>query len=276
MHIVFADDAKQQSPSRPGMSSLVAVGGFCIDADRCQYLEGQLEDVCQSAGFSEGEEFKWSPRRDTWMHGSLLGDARTTFFLQVLNLLGSAGARAAVVVEDTRYQTATRNASTHELDATHLFLERVDFALGGMHSTGIVVADRPGGGRTDEDAFLVDCADTIQSGTDYVELGHVAMNVLTTPSRHVRLLQAADLITSGTLAHVGGEGRYSPKVFQAVRDMMLGWEMRRGGIGLKIHPDVIYANLYHWLLADQSSWRQNVGVRFPLLSQPYSQGPNTP
>ena len=57
MQIFFADDSKQNSPSRQGMGALVAAGGFCIPGDNVKQLETSLKDICSTYGFPENEEY---------------------------------------------------------------------------------------------------------------------------------------------------------------------------------------------------------------------------
>jgi hypothetical protein len=53
-------------------------------------------------------------------------------------------------------------------------------------------------------------------GTSYVSFEHIPVNVLSTFSHLVRLLQLADLVTSCTTAYVAGEDTYAPPVFPAI------------------------------------------------------------
>ena len=186
----FADDSRQRTPSRPGMGPLVAIGGVNVPAEEVGNIGRCLDDVCARFGFPPNEEFKWSPGRELWMRTNLTGDSRGEFFLAVLECLTNKDVVALVVIEDTSYNTAT-GAPTAEADVTTMFLERVDqqCARGGSH--GFVVVDRPGGGRGDENAFLADCLETLQSGTTYIKPSHIAHNVVSTPSKLSRLVQVA-------------------------------------------------------------------------------------
>ncbi|HLY24359.1 MAG TPA: hypothetical protein VKT83_17980 [bacterium] len=279
MHFVFADDSRQQTPSRPGMDyPLVAVGGVFIPSDAVRNAERSLEDLCGAVGFPPREQFKWSPGRELWMHAGLGGDARRDFFIRALRLLQDNGTRVVVVIEDTGRATAT-GCAAHQLDATKLFLERVHNYLsftGSADWDGVVIADRPSGGRSDEDKFLLQCLETLHDGTEYVKPERIAVNVLSTPARLVRLVQAADLVTSCTLALVGGEDSFSPPIFEAIRPMLLNSGAATGGVGLKIHPDLRYANLYRWLLGDEYIWRGGWGTPLPQERLPYATGPNRP
>lgn len=274
MELFFADDSRQNRPSRNGMGPLIATGGILVKGDKVRALEKEVDNLCTiDYDMPQEEEFKWSPDRGSWFRQNLVEENRTQFFIEVLSLFKSADAKAIVVIVDMEARTAT-DAPTHEQDVTSLLLERVDNQLARMRSEGIVIVDRPRGDRGDEYKFLAGCLETLRSGTDYVSYDHIALNVLSTPSRLIRLLQAADVVTSCTLSAIGGEDTYSPPVFHEIKDLLLKESGRYGGVGLKIHPDFKYANLYHWLLGDTHFWRYNCGNPLPLRAWPYNAGPD--
>ena len=162
MDIFFADDARQRTPTRPGMGPLVAAGGIYVPGDAVRSLERDLTDLCTAFGFPLGEEFKWSPRPGSWMHGELITERRQEFLIDAVRLAAARNVSAVVIIEDTNCDTATPAWARHEDDATALMLERVNWCLrrketdgiiaGG--TDGIIIADRPGGARRDEDKFL--------------------------------------------------------------------------------------------------------------------------
>ena len=269
MHLFFGDDSRQNFPTRSKMGPLIAAGGFLIDGKAVKSLEASLGDLCQRAGFPINNELKWSPGRELWMRNNLVGDARRHFFFNVLSAAADHDIVAMVVLEDANCRTAPR-AQTHEDDVSRLLLERVHNSLPFSSDGCIVIVGRPTGDRADEDRFLSHCLEDLQSGTEYVQHDKIALNVLSTPSKLVRLLQLADLITSCTTARVSGEPRYSPPVFDKVKGLLQNDMSRVGGVGVKIHPDYKYANLYHWILGDTHYWRRNGGVPYPLAGRPYS------
>lgn len=273
MDVFFADDARQRNPSRSGMGSLVSIGGIHVPSQAVGELEKAINNLCDDFGFPPGEEFKWSPGRELWTRDNLIGEDREEFFIRVLTLARDRGVKAIVVIEDTGYQTAT-GTPTAEEDITSLFLERVHRQLVKARSEGIVIVDRPGGGRADEDRFLANCLETLQSGTDYVKHDRIALNVLSTPSKLIRLLQVADVVTSCTTAAVSGEDRFSPPIFKAIKPLLYSDMRRIGGVGLKIHPDLVFVNLYHWLLGDSHFFKHTTGYPLPLQDHPYSSSPN--
>jgi len=269
----FADDARQAKPTRPGMGSLVATGGIRVGTEIVTVAQRRLDNLCASAGFPIDEPFKWSPGRELWMRDHLVGDERRAFYSEVVHTLGQMGATVTVVVEDATCRPATK-AQTAEADAVTLLLERVNHQCGRSGSVGIVVADRPGGGQREQEEFLLGCSDVLRSGTAFTlfdNVGHVA----TSPLRSSRLLQAADLVTSCTLAFVSGEVTFSPPVFELILPLLDRHDGRVGGRGLKVHPDGRYANLYHWLLGDLEYIKGNEVIALPSARWPYLTGPGT-
>jgi hypothetical protein len=258
------------------MGPLVGIGGLHVPDKSLRALERAIDTLCADCGFPPGEAFKWSPGEELWMRTNLVEDRRRDFFNSMLALAAMSGVTATIIIEEPGYQYATPDAPNAEVDVTRLFLERVEHLLRRKGVEGVVVVDRPGGGRAAEDKFLANCLETVQSGTNYVKPERIAINVVSTPSKLVRLLQVADVIIACTLALVGGEDRHSPGVFPSIKRILDREGNRIGGIGLKIHPDGRYANLYHWLLGDTTLYKRGGGIRLPSTGRPYSAGPNDP
>jgi hypothetical protein len=262
--LIFLDDAAQKNCSRQRVGRLVAIGGVAIEASVCRKLELAIDELCtKTYGFPIGEPFKWSPNKDHWMRENLIEDRREKFFNEVLNLAAQHGAVGLVAVSDATKGLAIPQAKTPEMDVLVMTLERFDLALG--QDVGMVVAARPSGGKGDESKFLVSCAEAINSGTDYLKFEKFVTNVVTMPSTNSRLLQLADLVVSTSTAVVAGHTEFAGKVFPAVQAILRTSGGRVGGIGLKIHPDYSYANLYHWLLGDQR-YKNSV---LPIANRPF-------
>jgi hypothetical protein len=51
-----------------------------------------------------------------------------------------------------------------------MFLERADQQCARGSSQGFIIVDRPSEKRTEEDTFLMNCLETLQSSTEYVKL----------------------------------------------------------------------------------------------------------
>ena len=94
-YFIFVDDSRQESPTRPGLGSLVAVGGLIVPGENVRVLEQKIEHICRKTGFPQGEagEFKWSPDKKHWMREKLVGEERIQFFARVLTTAKSYDAR---------------------------------------------------------------------------------------------------------------------------------------------------------------------------------------
>jgi Protein of unknown function (DUF3800) len=269
------DDSEQSRPSRSGMGPLVAAGGVLVPSEAVRGLERSLAALCDETGFPAGEEFKWSPGRNQWMYSNLKFEAREQFFLRALRLAQDAGCKAIVCVEDTERAMASRRSASHREDVVTLLLERADNLLRERNAPGVVIVDRPSGNRAAEVAYLARHLELINTGTAYTTLRQLSL-VVATQSRLVRLLQLADLVVSSTLQRVAGEERFSPNVFEGIKPLLRRELGRVGGVGLKIHPDFRYANLYHWLCGDELLLRYPEGVELPIPARPYAGGPDQP
>lgn len=202
------DDAGQTRPSRPGMGSLMAVGGIHVPEASIPDLENKIEELCMETGFPQNEIFKWSPGRELWLHGNLILEERQEFFIRVLNLVQWVEATATIIIEDNSYDTATE-AETPDIDLIQLFLERAHHQLVAKGCGRIVMVAQCSGDRRIENKFLAKCLETLKCGTQYVKPDRIALSVLSSPPKFIRLLQVADVITSCTTAFVAGENEFS-------------------------------------------------------------------
>lgn len=155
-----------------------------------------------------------------------------------------------------------------------MFLERAQRHLG-VDTHAIVIADRPGRGRKAETEFLASALATLRAGTSYTKLDRLALAV-STDSKLSRLLQLADVITSCATSYVAGEARWAPKIFsEGVLPLLRSDSDCVGGRGLKLHPDLRYGNLYHWLLGDEKFVRYDSDFQLPSTwFRAYRDGPD--
>ena len=188
------------------------------------------------------------------MRANLIGQKRQQFFTEVLDLAAKSDVIAQVMISDSTMGRATKHGDSHEMDVLVMALERFNFVLRGQDS-GLVIVSRPSGGRGNEDEFLFECAEVINSGTNYARFDQLAANVLTMPPTNSRLLQLADLVVSITTAMIAGYTKYAGLLFPSVKPLLRANFGRIGGVGVKIHPDYIYMNLYHWVLGDMKDDR---------------------
>jgi hypothetical protein len=225
MYLCFIDESSAAAPSREGMNHLIAFGAVCLPASETQLLEQSIDSICRRYGFPPKEdksgEFKWSPGKKLWLRNSLQGDQRTAFFLEVLEAAKSHRIQSIVVIEDTHYSKAIRASESHEEDAIHLLLERVNSFLRSVNDNGLVIIDRSGSASSTDERRLSSCLKLLLTGTDYVEFDKIALSVLSAPSHLIRLLQLADLVVGCVVQHVGGEDRFSPKPFESIKGSFL-------------------------------------------------------
>jgi hypothetical protein len=273
MYLAFIDDVKQSKPTRPGMGPLVGVGALLVPCEVLLQLEHGLYQLGVDSQFPvndhKGSEFKWSPGKELWIKENLTGTAREEFLLNVVRSLHRHKATLIVVLEDRKYDVADSASTNHEIDVTRLLFERINHFLAAAKENAVVVHDRPSGGRGDENDFLTASIEMLREGTRFVNFDRIALNPLCTQSRFVRLLQAADVAIGCVAAYVSGEEKYSPVVFSSLLPLFNKGPKRIGGFGLKIHPEHIYVNLYHWLLGDTT----NSGEPLPRIRKPHAEKP---
>jgi hypothetical protein len=106
-----------------------------------------------------------------------------------------------------------------------------------------------------------------------VAFDHLTL-ALASDSKLVRLLQLADVVAGCTVSRVCRERYYSVPVFEAIRPLLRMDFGRVGGLGLKLHPDLCFGNLYHWLVGDRDHWKQGVQHELPYINWPYAESPD--
>lgn len=268
MHIFFADDSSRKG-ARGKMGVLVAFGGVVMEDKALRPLSDAVDDICKRFGIPPKTELKWSPHKGNWIRENLTGERRRECYRDVLVAAREHEARAVVVAWDTGRTTLQGKDAFQK--CVDYALERVNMHLDNAGHLGLVVTDRPGGGKKDEEAFLDEVLETIENGTAFVDLKRVSLNALTANSHHMRQLQVADLVTGITTAMVAGDTGYAEPLFKEIVPMFIknsGGLV--GGTGLKLVPDDL-VNVYHWVLGEKSFMRMGSlsGVALPWWKSPY-------
>lgn len=249
MHFFFADDSTQKS-ARKGMGQTLAFGGILVPSENLQSLSNQIDSIALDAGIPGREEIKWSPSKDTWIYSNLIGDARFACYSKILHATTKADAVAIVTVCDPEMRKLKKEWGFER--CVLYTLERVSTYTESLNSQAIVISDRPSGGKKEEKKFLVDYLSQIESNHNYMIEGNFALNLLTAPSHHIRLLQVADLITSITTAMTAGQIDYAKDYIEIIKPMFARNSLGSiGGTGLKVYPDQLI-NLYYWVLREES------------------------
>lgn len=226
------------------MGKLVAFGGLAFQEDQLTPFAAEVERILGRFGIPTDVELKWSPdpRKDRWLHDEFKDPERHNCYEGILRAAHACGGRAIVVVWDTgRKNLPVPDVFDRCVD--YLF-ERVETHLEKVGRLGLVVADRPGGGKPEEDAFLRSFLLKVTLGTEYKRGKSVQLNVLTTPSHLLRHLQAADLVTGIATGAVGGNN-YALALAEALKPLLLRNALGTiGGTGLKLVPQEL-VNLHH-------------------------------
>ncbi len=257
------------------MGPMVGLGGIILDGSEVKSLESAIEKLCVETGFPQNEVFKWSPEKGVhWMRDNLIGNDRQDFQISVANLLKEHDCKAIFIAEDKTCSYAEASSESHEIDVIKLLVERVDWFYGKSGFQGIIICDRPSGDYKEEEKFLASCLDTVREGTTYLTPSTITMAILSCPFRLSRLLQAADLVVSCTLAYVCGENKFSPPIMEHISPLFIRELNRVGGVGVKVHPFFKYVNLYHWLFGDEYYVKYPIGHPLPMEQYPYSNNTN--
>lgn len=230
-------------------------------------LERSLDLLCREAGFpaSDTGRFSWVPEPDQWMSDNLLGDDRTDFFLRILQVLIDSSCKSIGIIRDTEVQSDVDETSDFRKDIPRQLLERIH----DLCDEAVVVVGRPV--LNVDNSFLLAGTESRRNAAE--PANRIALSGLSAPLASVRLLQAAELVVSATLSYISGEETHSPELFPSIKRLVCEEMFRKGGVGLRIHPESRFANLYHWLLGDEFYGRGMGGVGYPLPGQPYHEGP---
>jgi hypothetical protein len=247
MQIFFADDSSQASTRRT-LERIISFGGVFVDSEALKSLTKEIDEVARRFELPFWTELKWSPRRADWIHSNLHGAARRDCYCEVLKLARDHGVRA-LVASWCKGRSSLSAAESFDRILDYTF-ERIGLHLMQLGTDGLIVSDRPGGGRKDEDDFLKRFFLRTKFGTGFVPPEPVLLNILTTDSKLVRLLQLADIVVGAVTAIIGGQDRYAIEPFEYIRPMLVTNAAGQiGGCGLKIAPDRL-ENLYYWLLGE--------------------------
>ncbi len=259
------------------MGPMIAAGGFSIASEHVKELEEDLNSLCDKTGLPNDEIFKWSPKKknSNWMYGNLKGNDRINFQVKIIDLLKNYDCKVIFVAEDKNCNMAMNESTSSDIDVTNMLMERVDSLFHQQSTHGIIVMDRPGGGSKDHDSFLANCLSTIQNGTTVKDINNIILSVMCLPNHYTRLLQAADLVVSATLSYVSGNETYTLEIIENIKPLLHKESQRIGGVGVKLHPDFKFANLYHWLFDDTHFWKNSCGNPLPLENRNYSQNANS-
>lgn len=272
MRIFFGDDSSVEG-RREEMGRLVAFGGIYFEEAELGRVDADIRDVLEGLGAPEGTEIKWSLPPDNWLRRNLSDEERQGLYPTLMKICQDHGGKAIVAVIDMGEVNLDRQDAFRE--AVKYVFERFDTHLSYFDDDplGLIVADRPGGGRREEEDFLGEFLEHVDHGTELVTGDRVPFNLVTTGSRFLRHVQLADIVCGVTTAMVAGAYKYAEPVFEEIKPLFIQNHMGYvGGTGLKVHPRWLI-NLYHHVLGEDSYSRVAYAQTIPLPREhrPYAQ-----
>ena len=267
MWFLFADDSEEKSPRRPGLGHLVGVGAVLFPEESLIAYTVGIRSLRTELGVPSSVELKWSPPDGNWLKTPEGNTIRTALRTRMLDLASDLGARSLAVVWD-RGKVSWPVADVRQQVLKYLY-DQASLCLRIMDGQAVVIADEPGGGPSDQKAWLAETLRLTDEGTEYTMPDRIVLPIMTAPSHHVPHLQLADLIAGATTAAVAGNPYALALKPQLTRLAHRNNRRRVGGAGLSLWPPDLY-NLFHWLYNDDTYIRGNSGYPMPDPSLPYA------
>lgn len=272
MRIVFIDDSQQPDPPRVGLERLLAVGAVSIPGDQVSGYAADLNTIRADLGIPADEELKWAPDRGSFLKNNwgLVAPLRA----KMLEAAAERQVKTIVVILDhgVRYRELTSAEAGAEVLLKRLY-ERVTMHLEDLDEIGLIIADKPGGGATEEKKWLADSLKLTNLGTEYVNPDQVILPIVTADSRYVPHLQLADAAaaTTTTAAYAGRPSGLD--LVPLLRPLMHRHRLGAvNGAGIVLVPE--HMNLYHWAF-DETGWSKPSMSGWTLLRAglDYDDGP---
>ncbi|HZE38617.1 MAG TPA: DUF3800 domain-containing protein [Stackebrandtia sp.] len=235
MHLVFIDDSGQPKPAREPLGELVSFGAVIFHDSAVRQYSEWLQRAKAEVGIPLTEELKWNPPKNSVQRklGSECADLQRSM-LQHAALLGAK--TVVCVVELDRPSNRERDSKVTEA-FTYLY-ERIGYCLDSLEAeSAVAVADRPGGGRSEEISWLKEALELTSNGTQFKKCTQLIMPTVTAPSTLVPLLQLADLVAASTTAAIAGSARGRNLLTDLMQMTYRYPDNQVGGSGVKIFPD---------------------------------------
>ncbi len=245
---------KEIDVPRRGLGELHAYGAAIFPHDALKPYSDSLAELRTHLGVPPATEFKWSPDggplHKKWNE---LKTARDW----MLRAAAELHVEAAVVVCAPGLMPDDWSEQRLKTEMLQYLYERITYGIG--DEQGVIIADQPGGGRSDETRWLSEALALDTDGTRYVtpETKQVLLPIITTRSDHVAHLQLADLIASATTALVAGAPSVAPHRDGVHKLLMKNVRGYSAGTGLKFMPSATYSpyalmNLAHWVFGEDA------------------------
>jgi hypothetical protein len=262
VRLIFLDDSEQTAPlPRRWLGSLIALGGVVVPHGQLTGYADDLAAIKARLGIPSDEKIKWKPRRSSFQ-AQAGGPLITQLRQSMLEAAITREIKSVTVVLD--HGRAYKRRTVPEVGRTILdwLYDKVAMLLDGAIDSGIMIADKPGGGSAEENRWLADTLRLTNDGTAYSKPGKIILPVLTAASHHVPHLQLADLVVAATVAAVAGRPAglaLAPLLRRVAHENAYGYA---GGAGITLWPSHDLCDLHWWLFGEDTYMKE--GRRHPL------------
>jgi Protein of unknown function (DUF3800) len=275
--LVFLDESEQLDPSSGGLGPLLAVGCVLIPEDAVAAYAADLTAIRAQLNIPPADELKWKPAKGSFLE-SAGGEVVGTLRRRMLRAAIERDVRSVVVVWDHSRVWQTKEKDEVYRELLKYLYERIEKCLRRHNAVGVVIADKPSGGRISDDTrWLTEALRLTNDGTEYVTPERVVLPIVTAHSHLVPHLQLADLVVAATTAAVAGRPNAQPLV-PLLRQ--LAHDDRRGivsDVGIKLWPPEL-KNLYYWVFEEtrypEATWDR--GFELPDPTLPYARDDGLP
>ncbi|HWM02003.1 MAG TPA: DUF3800 domain-containing protein [Actinophytocola sp.] len=247
MRLAFIDDSQQTDPPRDGLGHLLAIGAVIVPEAGVAGYAADLRSIRTELGIPDGEELKWAPAKGTFLKSA---DGETVSRLRTEMLLAADrhGIKSTVVILDHSRTYLGLTQVEVGVKILKWLYERISMHLTDVDDIGMIIADKPGGGTTEESRWLAASLELTDYGTEYVSPERIVLPIVTAHSHHVPHLQLADLVVAATTAAYAGRPSgfaLAPLLRPLMHRHRLGCV---NGAGIVLFPD--HVNLYHWAFGE--------------------------
>lgn len=275
MRLVFVDDSEETDCQRQNIGPLVGVGAVVFPEEGIARYRDSIRQLRIELGVPPDTELKWSPDDGSWLKTPAGNEVRTDLRIRMLQLAAECDVTSVAVIWDRNRRDWVLEDTRSEV--LQYLYDKVSGCLRSLpgREIGIVIADEPGGGRTDHQAWLAHTLRLTDAGTPWTNPDQIVLPFVTAPSHHLPHLQLADLVTGATVAAVAGNP-YALKLLSELKPIVhTNFYGTVGGAGLTLWPPTL-ANLYFHLYGDSHRWHSGSRVQLPYSGWDYYEDDGIP
>jgi len=202
-------------------------GGICVSDEKVKSLVKAIIDVKKRHQIPRDVELKWSPERGHFLRTNFKG-VRSDLYRDVINVLSEHNVRVIVSVHSLSecygvrlHDWTTERAALWAAKQQLQFLaERFENNVLVDHDdNGIIISDRYGS-RVGEEDLISDFNFTMIVGTAYSNFHRIILPPMMGDSKHLHLIQAADIVTGIVVATLGNS-HFGIELFEDVAQLFV-------------------------------------------------------